>query len=102
MSKQRWLVIYEQINMPTREPGMNYRSGPRTKASMIDDDAAGGNVSMPYGVEPNQVADDCGRILAIILCADAPNVPFVVIDDKEFSLDPKDPMVKQDEVPAAS
>lgn len=84
---QRWLVIYQQRRPADLKPGMNWRDDrPTSKAALIDDDGADGKVNMPYGIEPSQVADDCERILAIILCADAPNLPFVVIDDKEFTL----------------
>lgn len=81
MKTQRWLVIYESTTQR-----LNSRRGFVTKAVVIDDDAADGTVKMPYGVEPEQVADDCQRILAITLCADPPHVPFVVIDDTEIEL----------------
>lgn len=84
--RRRWLVIYNS-------------SSDETKATMIDDSVEDDSVTMPFGVEPNQVADDCDIILAIILCADPPTVPFVVIDDEEYSLDPSDPAVSTEDVP---
>lgn len=82
---RRWLVIYY--------------NGDCNKAVMIDDDESDGAVKMPYGVVPAQVADDCEDIITIILCADPPTVPFVVIDDEEYSLDPSDPAVSTEDVP---
>jgi hypothetical protein len=65
-----------------------YYDGNGTKAALIDDDDSDGTVTMPFGISPEQVADDCVDITAIILCADPPHVPFVVIDDQEFDLTP--------------
>ncbi len=84
--KTRWLVIYYD--------------GDSTKAAIIEDDDADGTVSMPFGVQPEQVADDCVDITAIIqLWDDASNLPYVVIDDKQFSFDPADPAVVTEEGP---
>lgn len=70
---RRWLIIYLS------------RSS-KIKAALIDDVEEDGKVTMPYGIEPHQVADDCSQIQAIILSADPPTLPFVVIGDKEFKL----------------
>lgn len=76
----RWLVIYY--------------NGDRTKAAIIEDDDADGSVTMPFGVQPEKIADDCVDITAIIQIWDNPaDVPFVIIDDEQFSLDPADPDV---------
>jgi hypothetical protein len=83
---RRWIVIYY--------------NGDETKAAMIDDDSSDGSVKMPFGVEPHQVADDCVDITAIIEVNDNTDVPMVVIDDEEFSLDPADPDVDEEDVPA--
>ena len=77
-----------------------YYDGNATKAALIDDDDADGTAKLPFGVEPHQVADDCVDITAIILCADPPHVPYVVIDDEEYNLDPADPDVIEEDVPA--
>lgn len=81
----RWLVIYY--------------NGDRIKAAMIDDDTSDGSVSMPFGVDPSQVADDCVEINAIIQIEDPATVPFVVIEDEQFDLSPADPAVEVEPVP---
>jgi hypothetical protein len=78
-----------------------YYDGNGTKAALIDDDDSDGTVTMPFGISPEQVADDCVDITAIILCADPPHVPFVVIDDQEFDLTPGANGVEEEDVPAA-
>jgi hypothetical protein len=83
---RHWLVIYYDGN--------------QTKAAIILDDTTDGDVTMPFGVEPHQVADDCVAITAIIDCDDNPT-PMVVIDDEEFNLDPSDPAVEVEDVQAA-
>lgn len=82
--KQRWIVIYYDGN--------------ETKAAMIDDDMSDNTVRMPFGVSPEQVADDCVDITAIIEVFDDARTPMVVIDDQEFSLDPDDPAVDEETI----
>lgn len=88
----RWLIIY--ATFPSE-------AGPSTtRASIIFDREEDGTANMPYGVTPEQVADDCFAIHAIIeIAADTP--PLVVIGDQPFSLDPDDPAVVEEDVPPA-
>lgn len=81
----RWLVIYYD--------------GWRNKAVIIDDDTRDGSVTMPFGVEPHQVADDCEDIVAIVEIADESTFPMVVIDDERYDLNPADPNVDVEDVP---
>jgi hypothetical protein len=82
---RRWLVIYY--------------NGDDTKAVIIEDSAEDGTVRMPFGVEPHQVADDCELITAIVELP-SEDIPMVVIDDQEYDLDPADPDVDVEDVPA--
>ena len=87
----RWIVIYKAYAADNRKLG--------TKAVMIDDDDSDGSVTMPFGIAPEQVADDCLEIIAVVEVNDNTDVPMVVIDDKEYSLDPADPAVDEEDVP---
>lgn len=97
--KTRWLVIYLATAV---QAGSGLYEKP-TKAAIIEDDHSDGTVTMPFGVQPEQVADDCEKIVAILQLWDNPeDLPYLIIDDEEYSFDPADPAVAEEDVPPAT
>jgi hypothetical protein len=80
---------------------VTYYNGDDYKAAMIHDDSEDGTVNMPFGVQPEQVADDCEDIISIVGPFDLGERPTVVIDDEEFDLSPDSDGVDEEEVPPA-
>jgi len=62
----RWLVIWYN--------GM----ADKTEASLIDDDRT--DPKLPFDLFPHMIDPACAKIMATVLCADAPVRPMVVID----------------------
>ena len=89
---RRYLVIYLGSAVRNEDSGLLKQP---TKAVLIDDDDADGAITMPFGIDNEKVAEDCMKILAIVLCANPPSVPFLVIDDVEYDLDPDSPEVEE-------
>lgn len=61
--------------------------GNARRVSIVDDNEDA--PKLPFGVDEAAIADECESIDGIVLCADAPHLPYVVLDEAEITWPPE-------------